>query len=507
MNVLGRWVAGAALGWTIGCGAHAAPAASPGRPAPITSASLRDLQAQLTTVFAAPVTARGTWGVHVRSMDRGDVLFALNAGTLMMPASNLKILTLAAAAERLGWDYRFPTTLETTATADNGVLRGDLLVRGHGDPTISTRQSRNQAVFDEWAAALKAAGITSIDGRIVGDDQAFDDEGIGPGWSWDYLDAAYAAPIGALQYNENAADLVTTPGAAVGDPAVVALAPGSGLTVINHARTIEGAPSGIRGTIEVQRRIDRPVIEISGTIPLDAPAVRQTVAVVNPTLFFAQSLKDALVARGISVTGDAADIDDIAPQMLDAAAPSRRELATTLSPPLRDIATVLMKVSQNQYAETLLKATGAAAGSRGTTNAGRRAAAAIFSGWGIPEDGYSLSDGSGLSRYNYVTPETITTVLSKMYADPRHRDPFLAALPVAGRDGTLATRMRRSRADGNAMAKTGTIANVRSLSGYVKTRDGETLAFSIIANAFVVPAATVNWIADLAVEILANHHR
>ena len=464
--------------------------------------ALQDLRQQLTTIFNAPVMAHGTWGVEVRSIDRGDVLFTHNAGKLMMPASNMKILTLAAAAERLGWDYRFTTTLETSGVLEAGVLHGDLVVRGNGDPSMSTRGKRGAQVLDEWAAALKAAGITGIDGRIVGDDQAFDDEGVGPGWSWDYLEAGYAAPIGALQYNENTADLTTAPGAAIGDPVVVQLAAGSGFSVMNRALTGEGAESGRRGAVNVVRRIDRPEIEISGMIPLGAPATSRVVAVINPTLFFAQSLKDGLIARGIPVTGDAVDGDDVAaePEM----ALPRRALVTTSSPPLREIATVLMKVSQNQYAETLLKATGASTSGLGTTGSGRRAAAETFTAWGIPADGYVMSDGSGLSRYNYVAPSTITAILARMYADPRHREAFLSTLPVAGKDGTISTRMRKTRAEGNAVAKTGSIANVRSLSGYVRTRNGELLAFAIIANDFVIPAATVNYIADVAVEALAN---
>jgi serine-type D-Ala-D-Ala carboxypeptidase/endopeptidase (penicillin-binding protein 4) len=500
-------IAGLALVLTIGCSAHAAPQTSVPRVTRASAAALRDLQTQLATVFNGPAMAHAAWGVHVRSLDRGDVVFAHNAGKLMMPASNMKILTLAAAAEHLGWDHRFPTTLETIGVIENGVLRGDLIVRGGGDPTISTRDKRNELVFDEWATALKLAGITSIEGRIVGDDQAFDDEGVGPGWSWDYLEAGYAAPIGALQYNENAADIVTAPGAAAGEPAIVQLAPGSGLTVLNLARTGPGTVNGGRGSINLQRRIDRPVLEVSGSTPIGAPPTTGTVAVVNPTLFFVQSVKDALSARGIITNGDAVDIDDVAAEFIEGDPAGRHVLATTMSAPLRDVATVLMKVSQNQYAETLLKAVGATRGGLGTTAAGRRAAAETFTGWGIPTDGYVMSDGSGLSRYNYVAPATITTILARMHGDPRHRDAFLATLPVAGKDGTLSTRMRRSLAEGNAVAKTGSIANVRSLSGFVKTRGGETLAFSILANDFVLPAATVNWIADLAVEILANFSR
>jgi len=238
-----------------------------------------------------------------------------------------------------------------------------------------------------------------------------------------------------------------------------------------------------------------------------APPVTRTVAVLNPTLFFAQSLRDALIARSIAVTGAAVDIDDVSAELLPQVGVERRVLVTTMSPPLRDVASVLMKVSQNQYAETFLKTLGSASGGLGTTTAGRRAAAETFRAWGIPDDGYVISDGSGLSRYNYAAPSAITAILARLYQDPRHREAFAATLPIAGKDGTLSTRMRRSRAEGNAIAKTGSIANVRALSGYVKTRSGETLAFSILANDFVVPAATVNWIADLAVEILANFSR
>jgi D-alanyl-D-alanine carboxypeptidase/D-alanyl-D-alanine-endopeptidase (penicillin-binding protein 4) len=166
-----------------------------------------------------------------------------------------------------------------------------------------------------------------------------------------------------------------------------------------------------------------------------------------------------------------------------------------------------MKASQNLYAESLLKAAGAARGGLGTTAAGRAVVRSAFAAWGIPDDSVVLADGSGLSRYNYVTAAALTAVLERMYTDPKHRDAFVASLPIAGKDGTVASRMRRTRAEGNAEAKTGSIANVRALSGYVRTRDGETLVFSILANDFVVPAATVNWIADLAVEILANFTR
>jgi D-alanyl-D-alanine carboxypeptidase/D-alanyl-D-alanine-endopeptidase (penicillin-binding protein 4) len=201
------------------------------------------------------------------------------------------------------------------------------------------------------------------------------------------------------------------------------------------------------------------------------------------------------------------DFDDVAAEFVESAGVDRRVLATTRSPSLREIATVLMKVSQNLYAETFLKALGAAHNGLGTTQGGRAAVRRMLASWGIPDDSYVNADGSGLSRYNYLAPSAVTAVLERMYRDPRHRDAFIATLPIAGKDGTISTRMRHTRAEANAVAKTGSIANVRSLSGFVRTRDGEMLVFSILANDFVAPAATVNWIADLAVEILSNFTR
>jgi D-alanyl-D-alanine carboxypeptidase/D-alanyl-D-alanine-endopeptidase (penicillin-binding protein 4) len=447
---------------------------------------------------------RGVFAVDVKSIDTGERLYELNAGRLMMPASNMKILTLAAAAEVLGWDYRFVTTLETNGTVADGVLRGDLIVRGRGDPSINSRDGRAEAVLFEWTRALQAAGITAIDGRIVGDDQAFDDEGLGAGWAWDYLQYGYAAPAGALEFNENTATLTISPGTAAGSAAFLTLSAASGFTIVNRAVT--GATGSIE-TLDYRRHLDRAVLEVTGSIPLGSASAVRSVAVLNPTLFFAQALKDGLAARGIPVSGDAVDLDDVAAEMLMEGAVERRVLATTESPPLRAIATVLMKVSQNLYAETLLKAVAASGGGLGTTEGGRMAVRALLDSWGVPRDAYVMYDGSGLSRYNYVTARTLTTVLERLYGDARHRDAFIATLPTAGRDGTMAARLRRTRAEGNALAKTGSIANVRSLSGFVRTRDGEMLVFGILTNHFVIPAATVNWMADLGVEILSNFTR
>ena len=415
----------------------------------------------------------------------------------------------------LAWDYRFVTTLETSAPVEAGVLRGDLVVRGGGDPTINTRNGRGAAVFAEWIAALKAAGITRIDGRIVGDDQAFDDEGLGGGWAWDDLQYGYAAPVGALQYNEDIAELTVKPGAVAGDPAVVTLTSGSGLTLdqpghhrsgrhARNRRVSAGArSSGPRGHghraagagVAARRRDTAPHRCPSGRRRQSDVLLRQRV----------QGRTRRERDRGRWA------IRSISTMWREARMPARRRIGVCSCGRSRRRCgrspSVLMKVSQNLYAETLVKAAGAASGRGGSVRGGRAAIQSALRQWQIDDRLLVLADGSGLSRYNFLTAQLLGHILERMYSDVGHREPFVASLPVAGKDGTISTRMRRSRAEGNAVAKTGSIANVRALSGYVRTRDGEMLLFSIIANDFVIPAATVNWIADLGVEVLANFTR
>jgi D-alanyl-D-alanine carboxypeptidase/D-alanyl-D-alanine-endopeptidase (penicillin-binding protein 4) len=459
----------------------------------------RALAVDLDRIFNASLTDHALWGVEVKSLDTGRIWYARNARTLLMPASNMKIVTLAAAIQTLGWDYRFKTTLETTGTVEGGTLHGDLIVRGTGDPTINTREKRGDQVFDAWAAALRAAGITRIDGNVVADGSAFDSRGLGQGWAWDYLQDGYAAPVSALEYNENTATLTVRAGANPGDAAGLELPPGTGLGLIHHVTT--GAP-GSRTDIDVRRPTDGAWIDVSGSIAADAVPFTRQVAVANPSLYFAHSLLNALSARGIAVQGLPVDVADRRGTIPVVTSGSPRVLVETPSPPLRDIATVMMKVSQNLYAETLLKAIGAAKNGTGTADGGRDAAREVFTSWNIPTT-YVQADGSGLSRYDYVTAGMLVALLERF-----HRDPvFVATLPIAGKDGTISTRMRATRAEANAVAKTGSISNVRALSGYVTTRDGETLAFSVLANNFTVPAATINWMTDLAVETLANYSK
>ena len=184
-------------------------------PAGQAHAAVLNLQHDIDAILARPALDRTFWGVLVRSLEANDTLYALNAGKLMMPASNLKIVTLAVAAERLGWAYTFETRLVGTGPITDGSLDGDLVVIGFGDPSVGLEGTGSDP-FDVWAERLKASGVLAIHGRIIGDDNTFDEETLGPGWAWDYLGDGYAAGSGALQLNENVVFVTVGPGQAVG---------------------------------------------------------------------------------------------------------------------------------------------------------------------------------------------------------------------------------------------------------------------------------------------------
>lgn len=420
----------------------------------------------------------------------------------MMPASNMKILTLATSAERLGWDFTFETRLVTSGAIDGGVLKGDLIAIGSGDPSLGSRVGDSGRSMSAWADQLWNAGIHTVDGRLIGDDNAFDDEGVGAGWSWDDLAYGYAAPVGALAFDENAVELAIRSGAVAGSLGEIALRPvDGGLVVDNHLMT---SPPNGASVLDLRRAPGSAHLTVRGAVPVGTPEFVRTVSIDNPTDFFLAALQRALNARGITVTGATLDIDLVMPPPETAAA---RVLVSHRSPPLSELAMPLMKVSRNLYGETLLKALKTQDGRAGSVEAGREAVVEVLRSWGISPDSVILSDGSGLSRYNYVTVETLVSVLRHLANDPRHAVPFEATLPVAGRDGTLGNRMKGTIAEGNVHAKTGSVSNVRAISGYLRTRDNEQLVFSIIANNSNASPAEIDRAADRALERLAGFSR
>ncbi len=478
------------------------------------------LGSTLDAIFGDTALGPVVWSVEVRVLrSEGlqlphDTLYARNRHLLLTPASTMKVVTVAAAAERLGWDHRFETTLSAAGEIRSGMIEGDLVVRGTGDPTINA--PGREDLFAHWAAELRARGITRIAGRIVGDDDWFDTgrggqeaPGLGAGWAWDDLALAFSAPAGALQQHENVVQLAVSPADTPGSPARIdirapSVTPGvaGGVTLINETVT---RASGGESAIRLSRRPDGGALIVAGEIPVGAPAVVRTGAVSNPTLFFVQGLRSAFERAGVEVEGEAIDIDQFDPAVKRTLRQRLRPLIRHESEPLSAIAVPLMKRSQNLYAESLLQHLGAVAGDGG--EAGPAATAAVLLEWGVDGSQAIIADGSGLSRYNALSAAGLVDVLERVWRDPGHGERFVSTLPVAGRDGTLRNRMVGSAAEGVVRAKTGSMTRVRALAGYVAPVIGEPIAFAILANNYTVPSQAVTRAVDEAVVAIAAQVR
>lgn len=489
-------LAGAAAG--SGCATRRAAATAPG--------GFRDtverLRSDLGRIFADPNFANAQWGVEIVSLDRGEPIFSLNEARLYMPASNNKLLTSAAALVRLGPAFRFETRLAADGEVHDGVLHGNLWVVGSGDPTLCARfhDGDSFAPLRAWAARLKGQGIRKVAGDLVGDGRTFEPQLLGLGWEWDDLPFGYAAPVSALQFNENVVTVEIAPGPSEGSQASCKGLPAPDYLAVD-LQVHTGAPSS-ETRLELERAETGERVAIRGTIAQGAAPATRTLAVRYPTLYLLHAFRSALAAEGIDVSG--CGVRACAP---DSAAPdSLRVLHTHPSPHLSEILKPLLKVSQNLYAETLARTLGRAARGDGSFERGREVVEEVLRGMAIEKGTYRYADGSGLSRLNLVSADLIVRILRYMYRS-RHFDAFFEALPVAGADGTIASRMKGTRAEKNVRAKTGTIANVRALSGYVRTADGEMLAFSMLANNFLVSTRAAEYVQDLALERLANFTR
>ncbi|NOY59356.1 MAG: D-alanyl-D-alanine carboxypeptidase/D-alanyl-D-alanine-endopeptidase [Calditrichaeota bacterium] len=468
------------------------------------SDSISRLQKELDLIFSDPSIATAQCGVAIKSLATGEIVYFRNARKALVPGSNLKLFTTAAALLKLGPQYQFHTNLYMNGNLEqNGVLNGDLILSGTGDPSISAvfHKGNSITVFENFCDSLKKRGVKKIFGRIIGDDNYFDDEPLGAGWAWDYQSDWYAAQISALSFNDNCLNLLITPGDSAGVLAGISIIPSTDYVQIeNKLITIPGEKT----KINVHRIRKENRIICSGTIAPDQKEVQETVTVENPTLYSAHVFKEILERRGIAVDGEAADIDDL--HDFNYSRETARRVAQYNSPPLREIITITLKESKNLYAELLLRTLGKESTGVGNAAAGTKTVCQILTGMGIDTTQISMEDGSGLSRKDFITPMSVVTLLTFMSRHPFAKI-FYDSLPVAGVDGTLAQRMLGTAAAGNVHAKTGTLDFVKALSGYVTSRDGEKFVFSILINNYKVSHRVVNRIQDTVCERLANFVR
>ena len=471
--------------------APAQPSLAPA-PSPVPAQAQAPIAVALDSIFNDTLFATAHWGVLVRSLETGQTVYARNAGRMFVPASNMKIVTAAAVLEALGPEYRYRTRIAAAGPVRGGVLNGDLVVVGGGDPTISERFHGDvRTVFRAWADSLRAHGVTRIAGAVVGNDDVFDDVALGRGWAWDDVQDSYSAEVGGLELNEGfvTVRVAPVPGQRA---AAVTTRPVSDEWVPVLGNVWMGA-AGTAPQVTVRRADSLSAVLVSGTLPSDTTVVEEEISVRNNTRFFASVLRQALLEAGIAVGQGSYDADDLPAERTA----GQTVLFTHTSPPMREILAGFMKPSQNQIGEMLLKTLGRELRGAGTAAAGAAVVDSLSRAWGMPPRLLSQADGSGLSRYNLVAPAYLVALLERE-SRSAHAGVFHAALPVAGRDGTLANRMRGTPAEGNVHAKTGTLSGVRALSGYFTTAAGERMAFSMIVNHHTLTARDADRLAESA---------
>ncbi len=464
--------------------------------------TLPEFWSQLNDIFNDPNFSNAEWGVAIQSLVTGEYFYKRNEDKLLMPASNLKLFTTAAGLILLGSNYKFSTNIYMNGKFDGPLLSGDLVIQGRGDPTISGRFYNDDMykVFDDWADSLKNMGIDEISGNIIGDDNQFDDVGLGTGWSWDYESDWFAAPTSAISFNDNCVNLSVFVNKQNHQPEISIEPLTKYIIILNK---VSAVPNDSITNINVYRDIGTNVVTVYGTIKENSDTIKTFVTVNNPTQFAMVVLKDVLRRKGIVIDGYPIDVNDMS-QPLDYS--KMKKLFTQYSPPLSEIVKVINKNSQNLFAEQLLKTIGLETKNIGTASKGIESEEKIFREMGINTEGMSIVDGSGLSRLDLCTPRQIIDLLSYMYKS-KYFIPFYNSLPIAGIDGSLGTRMQNTKAQGNVRAKTGFLEGVRSLSGYAFTGDHEPVVFSIIVNNFNVPVKLAENIQDLVCLRLANFRR
>ena len=417
-------------------------------------------------------------GVAVKSLTDNRDLYAVNETKFFIPASNMKLFTTAVALVRLGPEFRYTTLVYTDGVVHDGTLYGNLFVKGVGDPTLSGLFHAGGAgqIFEEWADTLLRRGIKRIAGDIVGDGSLFDDQYLGAGWAWDDEAHCYSAQISALSFNDNSIKLVVSPAGETGSPSMIETSPRTAyVTIVNDVAT---GSSAEETSITFARAAGTNVIQAAGRIGAGSAPHEACVTVHRPALFAVTAFKEVLESKGIEIEKSAMAIgkSDEKPDYK-----SMRIVASYDSPPLREIIKYVNKSSHNLSAELLFRTLGSTFGGEGSTDSSVRVMQEAFSEMGILPDEISIHDGSGLSRYNMVKPGHVMKLLEYMYAHP-YFIYFYDSLPIAGVEGTVKRRMKDTEAEHQVRAKTGSFKHVLNLSGYITTRNGEMIAFSIMNN-------------------------
>ena len=450
-------------------------------------AAAQALQKRIDTRLAAPPLDRSLFGVVLQGPD-GKQLYGRNADRMFIPASNTKLVVSAVAAALLPPDWTVKTSVYANGPVRDGVVEGDLILYGRGDPTMGKRcyavDTTTAGACDadaflrlrELAGQLRARGVTAVSGDLVGDGSWFDGELVNGDWEIYDLNWWYAAPVSGLGFNDNSIDFTYAPGPAIGAPATISFTPDFGMVSFeNRTRTVAaGQPT----TIDFFREPGTLRVWAEGDVPLNGRGGKEYFALPDPDLFTAWALRSVLADSGIAVLGATRSTTD---SLQNLAARQGAALAEVSSRPVRDWIFPVLNTSQNWYAEMLLKQLGRQFGGAGSWKAGLEVERRfLIDSMKVDSTQFALRDGSGLSSSNLVSPKAFATLLTWMRAHPRFES-FAAGLPQSGQRGSLKSRFVGTPLEGKVRAKTGSISRVNTLAGYIEL-PGRTLTFAVEAN-------------------------
>jgi D-alanyl-D-alanine carboxypeptidase/D-alanyl-D-alanine-endopeptidase (penicillin-binding protein 4) len=485
---------------------HAAPA----NRKPAIRADVERFRQRADAALSAAGPDKGVWGVLVTDAATGEVMYSRNPDAYFMPASDAKLFSTALALATLGPDFRVRTTIASSGALDaNGVLIGDLVLIGRGDANLSNRkfpfnkreerEGPPEKVLSEFADAIAARGVKEVSGDVIADDSMFQHEKFPSGWLVDDILWSYGAAVSAIAVNDNTFSLELRPALNPGDPARYEAGLAADFYTVDNL-IVTGA-RGSEEKLAVARDPGSRTLHLSGTMPLDAQTRRLTIAIEDPAEYAASLLARLLDARGVKIDGHPRARHDVDPQ-IDAEAP-HTILAEHTAAPLSDDIRLTNKNSENLHAELLLLLTAhEKAGARNYEDA-LKFESEFFKAAGIADGDVVLSDGSGLSRKDLVTPRAIVQLLRYAASQP-WGEMYRSTLPVAGEDGTLSDRMKNTPAAGRVFAKTGTIGHGNTLSGYATTVHGERLLFSILGNNNNLHAQDANKVIDAICEAMVE---
>ena len=489
--------------------------------------SVAELQARITALLEQPKFAHGRWGVRIITHD-GRPIFERDVDKVFMPASNMKLYTTAATLDALGPDFKLKTSVYTAGKIQGRTLKGNVILYGRGDPNLSARFDLNAegkpnpidehtasekiTAIEKLADQIQARGIKVIQGNVIGDESYFATSGLGASWSWEDLQFYYGAAVSALTVNDNAVTITVKPAVRDGQPPLITVQPNTTyVEIINHTTTSDGKDG--KTHIGINRPLGSNEIELFGTIPKTAKDFSDEVAIYAPASFAATLLKEALARRSIRVTGTVQRIDAAARVKEPLNETKLTELAFVESQPLATLLKAINKESQNLHTEIMLRQLGELRGApRELDDSGRpissetRGLAVLkqfLAKAGVDTSTLSLRDGSGLARQDLVSPRSTSQLLLFMSQHP-HFTVYRESLPVAG-DGTLRRRMKGTPAEGKVQAKTGSLSYVRSLSGYVTTKQGQMLIFSFMGNNYTGAGVDLTNVYDQICALLADY--